>query len=185
MRGERAISQRQASSETQHTGTLGMSGRTESKTNEPLDERIARKTAEAVSEVIREKQPPEGVSPALRRLEQRRPQWERETLLQVFLLGALANDRSAIEAATATDWTPPWDELVTLMQRALKGDNTGLDKFLANHFGIERSNGMKVIEAALERFRADAEFRTAHKSDPFAAQVARLMEAMRLRRERK
>lgn len=118
-------------------------------------------------------------------MQRKRPHWEREELLQVFLLGAAAANPKLLDDLVPSDFTGAWAECVAQMQRAKKKEPHTLDSWLERHLGIRRVNGSKAVDSALERFRQDAEFRKAVAADPYGAQLARLMAEMRDRQLRK
>lgn len=115
----------------------------------------------------------------------RRPHWEREELLQMYLLGAFAAQPKLMEAIEPSQFSEPWASAVAFAQKALKGDTAAFDRWLSATLGVVRVNGDKAIDAALERLRQDAEFRAAAKEDEGLAWHARVSAAMRDKRERK
>lgn len=118
----------------------------------------------------------------------KRPHWEREELLQVFLLGAAsANPKKVLEKVDTSAFQSPWSVAVAAMKEALEGagkngSQDALNRWLERNLGVER-NGDGVIDAALERLRRDAEFRKAKKADSYTAVVARLAALMQDRRK--
>ena len=118
---------------------------------------------------------------------QKRPHYEREELVQVFILGALAaNPKKLLEKVESSAFQSPWSVAVAALKEALEGagkdgSQDALNRWLERNLGVER-NGDGVIDAALERLRRDAEFRKAAKEDGFAARLARLAVAMQDKR---
>lgn len=116
----------------------------------------------------------------------KRPHYEREELLQVFLLGMFAAKPQLMDGLEAQDFTGAWAECVAFMEKARKAkDSESLYRWLESHLGVKPANGTKTCDAALERFRQDAAFRKAEKVDQFSAQLARLQAEMTDRRLRK
>lgn len=119
-------------------------------------------------------------------MQRKRPHWEREELLQVFLLGASIVNPKLLESVQPSDFTGTWARGAEYVQKALKGkDSESLYRWLENNLGVKPTNGTKAIDAALERLRQDAVFREAQKTDGLSAQVARLVAEMRDRQLRK
>lgn len=118
----------------------------------------------------------------------KRPHWEREELLQVFLLGAIAaSPKKLLEKLEPGSLTSPWSVALAAFREAMEGagkngSQDALNRWLERNLGVER-NGGGVIDAALERLRRDAEFRKAAKADSYTAVVARLAALMQDRRK--
>lgn len=111
-------------------------------------------------------------------MQRKRPHWEREELIQVFLLGLIAAQPKSLDSVEPSQFSEPWASGAAFIQKALKGDTHGLDVWLRSNLGVERANGTKVLDAVLERFQRDAAYRKAYSTDAFMANLARLREAM-------
>lgn len=116
-------------------------------------------------------------------MKRRRPHWEREELIQLFVLGMIAANPKLSDGLETTAFTGNWSEGLAAFQEAIAGKDTRkLNDWLENQLGVKRVNGDKVVDAALERLRQDAAFRDARKVDELGAWQARVMAEMRDRR---
>lgn len=118
-------------------------------------------------------------------VKRRRPHWEREDLLQVFLMGAFLANPKLMDGVEPKQFTGAWAEGVAFLKKAVKDkDSESLYRWLSNNLGVNPTNGTKAMDAALERLRQDSVFRDASKVDEYGAQLARLMAEMRDRRQK-
>lgn len=111
--------------------------------------------------------------------------WDREQLLQTFLLGAAAANPKLLDDLQESDFESLMGAGVASMKKALNGETKELNLWLERTIGVRRINGEKVIDASLERLRQDAAYRRAEKEDAYTAKLARMLAEMSDRRLRR